>query len=264
MTTPSLQILPTTLLEKYKAGFDKTLLQNFDALKDSELSIENFSFYTSVSAVFSSKIEGENIELDSFIKHKRLGVKYQPDYTRKIDDLYDTYQFAEQNKLSPATIKQAHQLLTKHILQKSQQGAYRTGNMYVLTKDGKIEYVAATPDKVKTEMLKLYADIEILLAADISVEEVFFYASLLHLVFVKIHPFEDGNGRTARLLEKWFIAQKLGLKAWFIESERHYYEQHQTYYSNIRRLGLEYDELNYEEALVFLRMLPISINQRTA
>jgi hypothetical protein len=67
MTTLSLQILPTALLEKFKSGFEKILFQNFEALKDSELSIENFSFYTSVSAVFSSKIEGENIELDSFI-----------------------------------------------------------------------------------------------------------------------------------------------------------------------------------------------------
>lgn len=259
MTAPLLQILPTALLEKYKAGFDKTLLQNFEALTDSELSIENFSFYTSVSAVFSSKIEGENIELDSFIKHKRLGVKYQPDYTRKIDDLYDTYLFAQQNKLTPTALKQAHQLLTKHILQKSRQGIYRTGKMYVLTKDGQIEYVAAAPAMVNPEMEKLYADIETLLPVNLPFEEVFFYASLLHLVFVKIHPFEDGNGRTARLLEKWFLAQKLGAKAWFIESERHYYEQHQTYYSHTRRLGLEYDELDYGEALDFLKMLPESI-----
>jgi len=31
-----------------------------------------------------------------------------------------------------------------------------------------------------------------------------FFAALIHLVFVKIHPFDDGNGRAARLLEKWF------------------------------------------------------------
>ena len=102
MSKFSLQILPTDLLEKYTNEFDKTLLSAFEKLTDSELSIDNFSFYTSVSAVFSSKIEGENIELDSFIKHKRLGVKYQPDYTRKIDDLYDTYLFAQKNKLTTA------------------------------------------------------------------------------------------------------------------------------------------------------------------
>ena len=79
----------------------------------------------------------------------------------------------------------------------------RTGNMFVVTNGGKIEYVAVAPDKVKSEMKKLYADIETLLANELSFEEVLFFASMLHLVFVNIHPFEDGNGRAGRLLEKW-------------------------------------------------------------
>ncbi len=255
----SLQIVSISLLEQYKSNFNKAIYQGFNSLQDSELSIDTFSFYTSVSAVFSSKIEGEDIELDSFIKHKRFGTKYLPDHTRKIDDLYNAYLFAQQTKLSEQALIHAHILLTKNILQKSQQGKIRTGNMFVITKDGKIEYVATTPDKVDSEMQKLYTDIQILLDAELSFAEVLFFASMLHLVFVKIHPFEDGNGRTARLLEKWFIAQKLGAKAWFIQSERNYYDQHQTYYNNIRRLGLEYDELNYKEALPFLQMLPSSI-----
>lgn len=254
-----LKIIPVDLLEQYKSSFDKTTCQRFEELHDSELSIETFSFYTSVSAVFSSKIEGEDMDLDSYIKHKRFGTKYQPDYTRKIDDLYDAYLFAQKNKLTPQTLQQAHAQLTKNILKKSHQGKFRTGNMFVVATDGKIEYIAATPEKVKAEMKKLYADIEALLSTDLSFEEVFFFASLLHLVFVKIHPFEDGNGRISRLLEKWFLADKLGVKAWFIQSERNYYDQHQTYYNNIRRLGLEYDELKYSEALPFLQMLPRSI-----
>ncbi len=255
-----LKIISLDLLEQFKADFDKKLKSSFEKLHDSELSIDSFSFYTSVSAVFSSKIEGEDIELDSYIRHKRFGTKYQPDYTRKIDDLYEAYIFAQKNELTAKTLEQSHAQLTKHILQKSQQGKFRTGNMFIVTNDGKIEYIAASPENVKTEMKKLYADIEMLLATEMSFEEVFFFASMLHLVFVKIHPFEDGNGRVSRLLEKWFLAQKLGDNAWFIQSEKNYYTQHQTYYTNIRRLGLEYDELKYSEALPFLLMLPNAIN----
>lgn len=60
-----LQIIPTDLLESYLEQVPKTLQASFDALEDAEISTDSFSFYTSVSSVFSSKIEGEDIELDS-------------------------------------------------------------------------------------------------------------------------------------------------------------------------------------------------------
>ena len=255
-----LNIIPINLLPQYVADFDPSVKQDFDNLNDSELSITTFSFYTSVSAVFSSKIEGEAIELDSYIKHKRFNIEYLPDYTRKIDDLYDAYLLAQKNVLNQKNLELVHSQLTKHILKKSKQGKMRVSNMFVITNDGKIEYVAATPDKVESEMQRFYTDLNLLVKADLSFEEIFFYASMLHVVFVKIHPFDDGNGRTARLLEKWFLAQKLGDKAWFVQSEKNYYDNHQTYYSNIRSLGLDYEQLNYDEAMPFLQMLPKAIS----
>ena len=254
-----LQIISHQLLEQYRSQVAYHVQPAFEGLHDSALSIDAFSFYTSVSAVFSSKIEGEPIELDSYIKHKRFAAHLLPGYTRKIDDLYETYQFAQQNELSEKNLLKAHALFTLHILQKSQRGKIRSGNMFVTTEGGRIEYVAAAPSEVKTEMKKLMADISLLCNAPLDFKEVLFYAAMIHLVFVKIHPFEDGNGRTGRLLEKWFIARKLGSKAWYLQSERHYYQHHNSYYTNIRALGLEYETLDYAHALPFLLMLPASI-----
>lgn len=262
MKSLALQILPTDLLQEFSTKLSASSLQEaLDKLQDAELSNEGFSFYTSVASVYSSKIEGENIELDSYVKHKRFGVQFQPDYTRKIDDLYVAYQFAKDHIPNKENLSNVHGILAKHIVSENWQGRFRNQNMYVTTKDGRIEYVAASPFEVPEEMGKFYSDLDTLVSTNLSITETFFFASLLHLVFVKIHPWNDGNGRTARLLEKWFLANKLGEKAWFIQSEKNYYLHHDLYYQNIRLLGLEYPTLEYSHALPFLMMLPQSLTQ---
>ncbi len=253
-----LQIIKDDLLAAFllQVGY---LESKFESLKDAEISTDTFSFYTSVASVFSSKIEGENIDLDSYIKHKGMGIAFMPDYTKKIDDLYDAYLFAQNNILIPENMAKAHQLLSKNIVASRFQGQLRNQNMYVTTDDGRIEYVAVMPSELQAEIDKFYQDVTWLVKQKMSVEEVFYYAAYLHLVFVKIHPFNDGNGRSARLLEKWFIAQHLGTKAWFLQSEKNYYLLHTTYYQNLRKLGIEYQDLDYTKALPFLLMLPKSL-----
>ncbi|HQW16581.1 MAG: Fic family protein [Bacteroidia bacterium] len=251
-----LKIIKDNLLKAYLGQVPKGLQKAFDNLQDAELSTPNFSFYTSVATVFSSKIEGESIELDSYIKHRRDGISFQPDYTKKIDDLYNAYLFAQENKLNEQNVKQAHAILSKHIVTNEWQGRYWQQNMYVTSEDGRIEYVAALPQIVEDEILKLFEDIDLLIKTNLSLGKVFYYAAMIHLVFVKIHPWNDGNGRSARLIEKWFLSEKLGAKAWFMQSEKMYYSRHSEYYNCLRQLGLEYENLNYQKALPFVLMLP--------
>lgn len=123
--TKKLQIIPIYLLDDYREQVPKNLQTDFDTLKDAEISTDTFSFYVSVSSVYSSKIEGEKIELDSYVKHKKFGIEFLPDYTKKIDDLYNAYTFAKNNKISPKNISETHKLLSKHIVTDNWQGKFR-------------------------------------------------------------------------------------------------------------------------------------------
>jgi len=105
-----LVIIPTNLLAVYLEQVPQDLHTNFNTLHEAEISTDTFSFYTSVASVFSSKIEGENIELDSYIKYKAMGMEFNPDYTKKTDDLYNAYTFAKQNPLTPQNISKVHAL----------------------------------------------------------------------------------------------------------------------------------------------------------
>jgi Fic family protein len=253
------KILNEQLIQEFKESCIISPLEKLNQLKKEELTVDYFQFYNSVSSVYSSKIEGEEIDFDSYFKHRFLHVKFKPDYTQKADDLYAAYEFIEKNQINLENIKKAHKILSKNLLPKSQQGFIRTNPMFVLNSDDKIEYIAANPQQLDKELAKFSHDLELIVNSNLNDYEIFYYASLLHLVFVKIHPFQDGNGRTARLIEKWFLRQKIGEKAAAIQLEKYYFINNADYYRNIRKIGLEYEFLDYSKSFDFLLMTAKSI-----
>jgi Fic family protein len=253
------ELLQDDLLDDFRAAIDFDPLVKLEEIQAEQLPVDYFEFYNSVSSVYSSKIEGEQIDFDSFYKHKFLNVPYQSDYTKKSDDLFAAYEFILEQSLTLENTLKAHEILSQHLLPHSQRGRIRNNPMYVLNDEDRIEYVAAAPSKMRSELEILFEELEELLKAEMDAVTSFYYAALLHIVFVKIHPMQDGNGRTARLLEKWFLIEKLGHQAVGVGLEKNYYRNRAAYYDNIRLLGLEYETLDYSKALPFLLMSILSL-----
>ncbi len=244
----------------YTSMLDVDIDKVLEQVKQREWTAENFRFYTAVSVISSSRIEGETLEIDSYLKHKLQDIQYLPNLIEKPNDLYAAYEFARDHKLTLKNFFEAHRIAVHHLLPENQRGAVRTGNMLIMEqRTQQVQYEAALASIVKNEFEGFWEELDTLIHQQLNTQQVFYFASLIHLVFVKIHPFNDGNGRTGRLLEKWFLVTMLGEKAWYIGSEHYYYSNLQSYYHNLARVGLFYDGLNYEKSIPFLLMLPNAI-----
>jgi Fic family protein len=256
-------LLTDQYIETYTSRLDVDVDKALTGLKEREWTVENFRFYTAVSVMSSSRIEGETLEIDSYLKHKLQAIEYLPNLTERPNDLYAAYEFARDNELTAENFMEAHRIATRHLLPENQRGKIRSGNMLIMDQQkNQVRYEAASAAIVSKEFERFWTELQNLKLQKLNTREIFYYASFIHLVFVKIHPFNDGNGRTARLLEKWFLASQLGEKAWYIGSEHHYYQNLQNYYQNLARVGLFYDELQLEKSIPFLLMLPNALDKR--
>lgn len=231
-----------------------SLIKNFDFSEDKG----GFEYLTKSSAVYSSNIEGNSIDLNSYMNYELNKDKFKVGKEiEEIEDLIEAYEFAQNNSLTESNLLHCHKIFSETLLIKSKRGKYRIEQVGVFGKTG-LAYMAVEPEFVEREMDLLFKDVKELISIDLNEIEVFYFASLIHLRFAHIHPFRDGNGRAARLLEKWFITEKLGRDFWKIPSEENYKVNQAKYYETIN-LGVNFYELNYDRCLGFLDMLPMCL-----
>lgn len=234
---------------------DRLLTENDERQQDIQL-----DFRVKTAAVYSANIEGNSIDLNSYLNSEVAKEAFKPrQELDEINDLVAAYTFAIAHQLNEEHLLKAHGLLSKNLLINDKQGVYRTDRMGVYDNSGLV-YLALEPEKLNEELEIFFEDLETLLHATLSTKAVFYHASLIHLKFAQIHPFWDGNGRAARLLEKWFIAARLGTIAWKIESEHYYKTNITAYYKNIN-LGMDYHSVDYYRCIPFLQMLVRALNQ---
>jgi Fic family protein len=148
----------------------------------------------------SNAIEGNSLTLKEtyLVIHEGLTIKGKPlkdhleakDHHEALEFLYELIQPDLQPTLSEHLIRQLHQLVMKKT-DEEYAGKYRTSNVFIGGADHTPPDALQVPTKMKNLMSWFTKERKRLHPVEL--------AAFLHHKLVYIHPFFDGNGRTARL-----------------------------------------------------------------
>ena len=175
----------------------------------------------STEAVSTSEIEGEFINRDSVQSSFRRRFGLETDHRRvkpaeegiaeMMVDLYQNYS----EPLTHQNLFRWHQMLLNARRDLDDVGAYRTHDdpMRVVSgsiDDPKIHFEAPPSHAIPKEMERFVRWFNDTSPGGKSALPPLTRASIVHLYFVCIHPFEDGNGRIGRAITEKALAQSLG------------------------------------------------------
>ena len=186
-------------IDSYKAAIDKQRPFEGELLKQ-------LRDYYRIGLTWSSNaIEGNTLTISEtkVVLEEGLTVGGRP-----LRDFYETvghgeaydfmFSLMQQKDIDENIIKELHRLFYRHI-DEAEAGRWRRQNILVSGTD----YAFPSPDAIESEIQGLTQWIKEGRRDYHPVK----FAALLHLKFVSIHPFIDGNGRTARLLMNLSLLQ---------------------------------------------------------
>jgi len=130
-------------------------------------------------------------------------------------------------------VLEIHRLTTKDLLASKESGCYRIGPVFIVQRpSNKVLYRAPLASKVKKLMKEFYSWLKSKEAGELSPVIV---AAVAHHQLVTIHPFIDGNGRTARILATLVLYDRgYDIKKTFA-LEDYYNLKRQAYYKAIQK-----------------------------
>ena len=109
----------------------KFLISSFD-FSDEHVDL---GYSTQTSAVYSSNIEGNSVDLNSFMNYKLSPEKFKRSKeVEEIENLITAYQFAHKNKLNESNFLECHRIFSETLLIASKRGSYRIEKVGVLDK----------------------------------------------------------------------------------------------------------------------------------
>lgn len=143
----------------------------------------------------------------------------------------------KKKKIKEKVVFKIHCLLTKDILKDSETGHYRSGPVFIVGRPSrKVVYQAPPASKVGKLMKELLIWLN---SKETETLSPVIVAAVAHYQLVTIHPFIDGNGRTARALATLILYQRdYDIKKMFA-LEDYYNLDRKSYYQAIRLANQE-------------------------
>ena len=203
----------------------------------------------------STAIEGNQLniyEVEALLGRKKIDAPERDifevqNYIKALKYIEEIVQ--EKKQITEKVLLKIHKLVTNKTLPKEQAGHYRTGSVYVVRRrlglPSEVMYTGPEAKKVP----KLCADL-IAWIAESEKEEIspVIVAGIAHQEIAAIHPFADGNGRTARAMAT-LILYKQGCDFRKLFALEDFYNQDRQNYYKAINLGKTYFERSVDFTL---------------
>jgi Fic family protein len=194
--------LPKSALLKIKEKFEIEMTYNSNAIEGNSLTLKETYLVINEGITIKGKPLKDHLEAKS---HKEA-----------LDYLYELVQKEKRTTVSERLIRLFHQIVTQDI-DREWAGRYRNSSVVIGGTDYK------PPEAI--EVPKLVEDLVNWIRKNRNKFHPVELAALIHYKLVAIHPFFDGNGRTARLLMNVILMQAGYPLAIILKNDRKRYYQ---------------------------------------
>jgi Fic family protein len=221
----SLRPLPKSAVTKLQEQFQIEMTYNSNAIEGNSLTLKETAFVINEGMTIKGKPLKDHLEA----KNHKDALEY----------LYDLVSDSKRHTISDRLIRIIHQLVLQET-DKEWAGRYRNSNVYIAG----TSHTPPDAIHVEHEMKELLKWIQTNNKRMHAIE----LAALFHHKLVHIHPFFDGNGRTARLMMNILLMQEGFPLVIILKNDR------KRYYRCLEKA----DQGSYEE---LVRFIAISVSR---
>ncbi|KAA6315001.1 Adenosine monophosphate-protein transferase SoFic [termite gut metagenome] len=194
-------------------------------------------------AIASSQMEGASTTRKVAKEMLRKNDKPQNKGQQMILNNYQTINYIKdiaQTDFALERLKEAHRLMTVNTLDNANEEGVIRKNDNILVLDGITGSIAHNPPPF-TEVDELLNDLEVFFnkSGDYFIHPIL-KGIIIHFMLAYIHPFSDGNGRTARSLFYWYLIKQGYWMMEYLSISRIIYKSKRQYEKAF--LCTEYDE----------------------